>query len=93
MPPGDDEDFFVPDSWYNDETEMFFNMAGGDAEMLNDEYLQMLFDAAYFDRDINPDERADAREALREYLDDEYDVDFDRAFDWEHYREWYGAAA
>lgn len=91
--PGDEEDWFVPDSWYNDETEMFFNMSGGDQSMLDDSYLKMLFDEAYFDADINPQERHDIREALREYLAEEYDVNFDTAFDWEHYREWYGVAA
>lgn len=87
--PGDDEDWFVPDSWYTAEADMFFTMAGGDNDVLNDEHLQLLFDVAYFTDGINPDERHDAREALAEYLAEEYDIDFDAAFDWEAYREWY----
>lgn len=87
--PGDDEDWFVPDSWYTAEADMFFNMAGGDGAMLNDDHLQMLFDTAYFEEGITPQERHDVREALSEYLAEEYDVDFDAAFDWEAYRDHY----
>lgn len=94
--PLDDEDWIVPDAWYTSEADLFFNMVefgGGDAAMLNDDYLQMQFDAAYFRDDITPFEREMAREALHDYLMEEYDVDFDDAFDWEHWRESYGVAA
>lgn len=89
--PGDEEDWFVPDSWYTSEADMFFNMAGGDGDMLNDESLQLLFDTAYFEDGLTPEERHDAREALAEYLAEEYDIDFDTAFDWEAYRDHYDA--
>ncbi len=84
-------DWETPISWWEEEADIYFNMSGGDDAMLVDENLKLLFDVAYFDQDITPDERADARDALREYLSEEYGVDFDAAFDWEAYREWYAS--
>lgn len=93
MPPPEEPDWFVPDSWYTAEADMYFTMSGGDPEMLNDSALKLLFDVAYFESGITPQEREDARLALRDYLVEEYDVNFDSAMDWQDYREWYDNAA
>jgi hypothetical protein len=90
---GDDEDYAVPDEWYDTEITLFDNLISNDADVGSDLYLQDLFDTAMFDPDASQQERETAYSDLVDYLWDQYDIDFDYAFDWEDYREWYDTAA
>lgn len=83
----------VPEEWDNGEFELYSDLVGGEPEIGLDAELQDLFDAALFDLDLSPEERADAYDDLIDYLWDEYGIDFDADFDWEGYREWYDSAA
>jgi hypothetical protein len=84
-----DEDWDVPDSWLNVETNLFYDLVDGDLDMLNDSYLQLQYDTALFADGLTPQEQHDAMEALSEYLWDEYGLDFADTFDWDDYRDWY----
>lgn len=88
-----DEDYEVPEDWYDAEEKLFDNLINGDPLIGDDATLQDLFDDALFDPDVDIYEREVAYIALVDYLWDEYGIDFDYAFDWEDYREWYDNAA
>lgn len=78
------------DEWYNFERLVFEETFPPDKpEMFNDEYLQDLFDRAWFNPDVSRADRVAAREELRDYVEDVYDLDFDELFDWEDWAEWY----
>ena len=51
---------------------------------LRDEYAQNLLDKGWFDMEVSPDLRHDAREAFFDYMGWEEDD-----FPWEEWREWY----
>jgi hypothetical protein len=82
---------FLPNDWSDPEKGLWadaFEPIGA----FNDPHAQALFNAGYFDEGWSRDERAAIREELSDYLMDAYGVDFDEVFDWEAWREAYGAA-
>lgn len=84
-----------PDEWDQFEVDSFENITSfGNTDedgthARDDEYLQDLYDDAYFDPDISPDDRHDAREELDEYMWEVYGIDFQEFFDWDGWAEWY----
>ena len=85
-------DWDAPDHWDADETEMWDDFVELDGRLANDDFAQIMFHEAFFDLDINPEERDQYYEQLTEYLASGYEIDFDETFDWEDYRDWYEAA-
>lgn len=78
------------DSWDAAETSLFEDMIShGPPEMADDDFLELLYDTALFQTDLNPSDRDAVTDELYNYLWDEYGLDFDEVFDWEGYREWY----
>lgn len=78
------------DSWYEFERAIFDETFPSDKpEMFNDSHLQDLFDTAWFNPDVDHNERMEARDDLREYLSETYDVDFDEVFNFHDWSEWY----
>jgi hypothetical protein len=61
------------------------------AEVRHDQFAYVQMDAI-FDRHMDGDRRADMIEAFGGYLEDFYDIDMDDYWDWEDFRDWYGAA-
>ncbi len=85
------EFFSFLEDWSRGEQELYtgaFQSIGG----IDDPVAQTLFDNAYFNRDIDPEMRAEAREALDRYVRDEYGYEFDELFDWDAWRESYSEA-
>lgn len=83
---------FLPDNWSNNEKDMWvgaFEPIGA----FDDRHAQALFNEGYFNFELPSDERVAIREALDEYLMNEYGIDFDEIFDWEAWRDAYGASA
>lgn len=78
--------------WSNVEFNLFDNMAGGNENLYDDQWVQTLYDAALFEHDIASGDRGAILNSLRDYLWDEYGIDFDNVFDWDAYREAYDNA-
>jgi hypothetical protein len=83
------DDWDAPDHWDPDERDMWDDFVELDPRLGNDDYAQIMFHEAYFDREVNPSERDDFHDSLAAYLAEHYDIDFDEVFDWEDYRDWY----
>ena len=80
-------------SWDAAETSLYEDMIShGPPSIYDDSVLELLFDTALFQTDLNPADRQLILDELYDYLWDEYGLDFDNVFDWEGYREWYDAA-
>lgn len=75
------------DAWDPIEVNIYEEITGGD---IQDDYLEILYHEALFDRDLSPEMRENFLDQLIDYLWDEYDIDFDDVMDWEAFREWYG---
>jgi hypothetical protein len=86
-----DDDYYVPQDWSDAEAQIYDRMVSGDAEIGNDQHLQGLYDAAFFDNihGNGGPEHDFLVDALRDYLLDRYDIEFDDVFDWEAWRDWY----
>jgi hypothetical protein len=80
-------------NWDAAETSLYEDMIShGPPSIEDDRTLELLFDTALFQTDLNPGDRDAILDELYNYLWDEYGLDFDEVFDWEGYREWYDAA-
>lgn len=77
------------DDWSRLENQLWMDM-GENTDVLNDRYLQAVYEAAYFDQNVPHNDRIYLREQLTILLRDEYGLNFDDIFDWEAWREAYG---
>lgn len=82
-------DFDIPEDWDATQRDIFGELLGGEPEIMADGQLQFLFQEAYFDRSLDPADRALIQDYLEDYLANEYGIDFNAEFDWDAYREWY----
>lgn len=76
--------------WSDEQERLFLNMAH-DTDVVNDEMLQQVFNVGWFDPDVDSEYRVAAREWVHDYVESYYGFDFDAYFDWEAWRDNYGA--
>lgn len=89
MPWDDDFDYFIPESWSEEQADLYDQLVGSDPIVAGDQQLQFLYQEALFDMDLSAPDRQIIIDMLDEYLWEEYQIEFDDVFDWESYREWY----
>jgi hypothetical protein len=88
--PNDDDWLAENLDWSDRQEQLFERMAHQDADILNDEMLQQVFNVGFFDFDVDHDTRVAAREWVSEYVEAEYGFLLEEYFDWEAWREMYG---
>jgi hypothetical protein len=77
--------------WSRTQTRMYSEMAQQERSLYKDSFAQKLFTLGWFDMNTDYDTRKRARGFLTKWMRDEYGVDFDAVFDWNEWRERYGA--
>jgi len=77
-----------PDSFDEEAYEHFVDMTHIGGDSFSDTLAQDALKAGWFDAEVSPDERQDAREFFQEYIGDEF---YDWADFWDEWRDWYGA--
>lgn len=83
----------LPSEWGETEAVLFEKFLEADSALEHDRLAQALYDEAFFNFDLSPEDRHDIMETLKDHLWDEYGIDFDDVFDWEGYRDAYDSVA
>jgi len=83
------DEWDVPYHWSEAEADLFQPFVEARGMLGSDDYAQILFHEAYFDRDLDHPDRDRIHDALVEHLDRYYGITFDDLFDWDAYDDWY----
>lgn len=88
-----DADFYG--SWDDTRQELFDSFAQSmqeDIDLYQDQVMQAYVDILFGDDPIGGDRWSQTHNALVEYMFDTYDINFDDVWDWDAWREAYGAS-
>lgn len=88
-----DWDFGFYEQWDESHQRLYDGMADsmGAPEIYNDPVLQGYVEVLFGDDPVRGDDRDSIQDALEAYMLDVYGYDFDDVWDWEAWREAYGA--